>query len=131
VCGSGQRGILQGSFWLPDQQGMVCATDAAFMSTSLGEATPIHYMARGTADTPKPNVLWEIEASAPDDTGYHAGAEVKLLSQFAGEDEGVPPRLTSRRRAPFRTRGSSMAPLNHAVDSACVPRSMCQCSSLH
>lgn len=65
------------------QAGVVCATDAAFMSTSLGIETPIHYM----ADAPKPNLLWEIAAAAEDDMGYHVGAEVSLLSQYEGERE--------------------------------------------
>lgn len=81
----GLRGVLPESFWSADEQGMVCATDPAFMSTSTAEATPIHYM----AGSPKRNLLWELHARAEDDAGYHSGADVSMLSQFAGEREGV------------------------------------------
>lgn len=80
----GLRGVLQPGFWTPDEQGLVCATDTAFMSTSTAEATPVHYMASGG----KPNLLWELRARCPDDAGYHCGADVSMLSQFAGEREG-------------------------------------------
>lgn len=86
----GLKGVLPGSFWLPDQLGVVCATDAAFMSTSLGAETPIHYMQGGG----RPNLLFEIEARAEDDTGYHCGADVAILSQFASEREVLFPPLS-------------------------------------
>ena len=92
----GLSGVLQGSFWLPDAMGVVCATDAAFMSTSLGEATPVHYMAAA----PKPNLLWELRARGEDETGYHCGAEVAMLSQFAAEREVLFPPLTLLRVLP-------------------------------
>jgi hypothetical protein len=94
----GVKGILQGSFWIPDALGVVCATDAAFMSTSLGEATPVHYMeANG-----RPNVLFELEAAAADDAGFHCGAEVAMLSQFADEREVLFPPLSLLRVRPRR-----------------------------
>jgi hypothetical protein len=86
----GVRGVLPSSFWIPDAQGFVCATDLAFMSTSLSEETPIRYMARGG----QPNVMWELECSAEDDVGYHGGAELAMLSQFAQESEVLFPPLT-------------------------------------
>ena len=89
----GLKGALQGSFWVEDELGMICATDAAFMSTSLGEDTPIHYM-QGNG---KPNLLWEIHASPEDEVGYHCGAEVAMLSQFKGEREVLFPPLTMLR----------------------------------
>ena len=39
------------------------------------------------AQPPSQNLLWEIQAGAEDDVGYHCGAEVAFLSQFAGERE--------------------------------------------
>ena len=40
----GLEGSLPGRFWLPDDLGIVCVTDTAFMSTSLDESTSIHYL---------------------------------------------------------------------------------------
>jgi hypothetical protein len=39
----------------PDEQGMVVATDTAFMSTSRVRGTPLAYMGQGE------NVLWELQ----------------------------------------------------------------------
>lgn len=89
----GLKGTLQGSFWLPDELGIVCATDAAFMSTSLGESTPIHYMDAEQM----PNVLWELRAREGDDLGLHCGAEVAMFSQFEAEREVLFPPLTMLR----------------------------------
>ena len=86
----GLRGALEGSFWLPDALGIVCAVDAAFMSTSLGKETPIHYMAAA----PTPNILWELKAASEDSVGFHCGAEVAMLSQYEGEREVLFPPLT-------------------------------------
>jgi hypothetical protein len=86
----GIRGQLPRDFWIPDDAGYVCASDTAFMSTSTGEATPIHYMAGGTS----PNLLWELRASSEDEAGFHCGADVSLLSQFAGEKETIFPPMT-------------------------------------
>ena len=86
----GLKGVLPASFWLPDAAGLVCACDSAFMSTSMSEATPVHYMAAA----PQPNVLWELEAAAEDDVGYHCGASVEMLSQFPGEREVLFPPYT-------------------------------------
>ena len=49
------RGELKRSFWLADEQGMVVATDTAFMSTSRQLSTPLAYMGDGE------NVLWELQ----------------------------------------------------------------------
>ena len=102
----GVRGALPRSFWLPDEQGMVCAVDMGFMSTSRDRATPIRYMGEG-----KDNVLWHLRpqpatplepATRPrsalphasslarrpqSDVAFHHGADIKLLSQFAAENE--------------------------------------------
>ena len=63
------------------------------MSTSSGEATPIHYMAAA----PKPNLLWEIRCRAEDDAGFHFGADISFLSQYCAEAEYLFPPLTMLR----------------------------------
>ena len=78
----GVRGKLPPKVWLPDDAGLVCVTDTAFMSTSLVKSTPIAYM-----DAQEENVLWEIHAAEQDDIGYHRGADVAILSQFSAERE--------------------------------------------
>lgn len=75
------RGELPRSFWIEDKQGMVCAVDAGFMSTSRNRETPVYYMAG------KHNVLWEISPTGESDMAYHRGASVGMLSQFPGEEE--------------------------------------------
>lgn len=82
------RGELPRAFWLEDKQGMICAVDAGFMSTSKNRATPIHYMG-GAA-----NVLWELAPSGESDMAYHRGASVEMISQFAGEEEVLFPPCT-------------------------------------
>ena len=110
----GLQGTLQGSFWLPDELGIVCATDAAFMSTSLGEATPIHYMAA----EPMPNVLWELRAREGDDLGLHCGADVAMFSQFEAEREVLFPPLTMLRVLPRQggSRRPAPVPTSPVVD---------------
>ena len=78
----GVRGELPRSFWLPDEQGMVCAVEMGFMSTSRNRQTPIHYMGPGQ------NVLWDMQPEPQSDVAFHCGADISMLSQFAGEDEG-------------------------------------------
>ena len=88
----GLGGKLPDNFWHIDQAGIVCATDLGFMSTSLNNVTPIHYM---RADTP--NLLWEIEHAKEDNVAYHCGAVISMLSQYEGEDEVLFPPLTMLR----------------------------------
>ena len=71
---------------MPDKQGMVCAVDMGFMSTSRNRMTPIEYMASDGAD----NVLWCLHPDMESDSAYHRGADISRLSQFAGEEEGEP-----------------------------------------
>ena len=78
----GVRGELDKAFWFPDAQGMVCAVDMAFMSTSRSRQPPIDYM-----DGSGPNVLWQLYPKPESDSGFHRGASIELLSQFAGEKE--------------------------------------------
>ena len=54
----GVRGELDRAFWLEDAQGMVCAVDMAFMSTSRLRDPPIDYM-----DPKGKNVLWQLQAA--------------------------------------------------------------------
>ena len=84
----GVRGELERSFFSRDRLGMVVATEAAFMSTSTDRATPLHYMSA------EKNVLWRLRASRESDDGYHYGADVSMLSQFAVEEEVLFPPCT-------------------------------------
>lgn len=86
------RGELPRSFWVADKQGMICAVDAGFMSTSRNQETPIHYMS-GNA-----NVLWELCPSGESDMAYHRGADVERLSQFTTEQEVL---YVRQRRKPW------------------------------
>lgn len=81
------RGELPRSFWLPDDFDMLCATDMGFMSTSRQQ---LHgYLGPGDD-----NVLWKIQPSTERDDGYHYGADIAMLSQFAAEDEVLFPPCT-------------------------------------
>ena len=53
----GVRGVLPNTFWVPDEQGIVCAVDMGFMSTSRNRRTPINYMAGEGME----NVLWCLQ----------------------------------------------------------------------
>ena len=89
----GVRGALPPSFFEPSL-GLITATELGLMSTSTNFETPLHYM-RGTS-----NVMWELRTRAEDEQGFHSGADVSCLSQFAGEQEELFPPLTMLRVAP-------------------------------
>ena len=74
----GVRGELPRRFWVADLQGLVCATDTAFMSTSRNYHTPVDYMASSGT-----NVLWVLQPQPETDTAFHRGADIGMLSQFA------------------------------------------------
>jgi len=86
----GVRGELPRAFWVADEQGLVCATDLAFMSTSRNRLTPLDYMERGGAA----NVLWQLEPKVESDAAFHCGADISMLSQFAAEEEVLFPPCT-------------------------------------
>jgi hypothetical protein len=85
----GVRGKLEKAFWLPDSHDMVCAVDQAFMSTSRSRKCTIDYM-----DPRGENVLWQLHPKPESDTGFHRGASIDMLSQFAGEEEVLFPPYT-------------------------------------
>ena len=85
----GVRGELPNSFWATDEQGEVRAVDCAFMSTSRDRDTPISFM-----DENGLNVLWELKPAAQDDVGYHHGADISMLSQYAEVPAPFPPLRT-------------------------------------
>lgn len=85
----GVRGELPDAFWLPDKAGFVVAVDMAFMSTSRSRQTPIDYMSATSS-----NVLWALKAQPESDAGYHCGADIRTLSQFASEAEVLFPPCT-------------------------------------
>ena len=82
------RGELPKGFWTPDEQGLVCAVDMSFMSTSRARQTPVDYMGEGS------NVLWALQPMRETDVGYHRGADVSMLSQFEAEKEILFPPAT-------------------------------------
>eukprot|EP00747_Dinoflagellata_sp_TGD_P158627 gnl/TRDRNA2_/TRDRNA2_177828_c0_seq5.p1 gnl/TRDRNA2_/TRDRNA2_177828_c0~~gnl/TRDRNA2_/TRDRNA2_177828_c0_seq5.p1 ORF type:complete len:125 (-),score=11.00 gnl/TRDRNA2_/TRDRNA2_177828_c0_seq5:103-477(-) len=51
------------------------------MSTSRQRQTPINYMGSDS------NVLWELEPGKQSDVAFHRGADISMLSQYAGEQE--------------------------------------------
>jgi len=59
------------------------------MSTSKNRTTPIDYMDESAA-----NVLWSLRPQAQSDSGFHCGASISSLSQFAAEDEVLFPPCT-------------------------------------
>ena len=115
----GVSGELSPTFWASaDAMGMICAVDMASMSTSKNEQTPIGYMRTGK------NVLWRLCVTADSDTAYHRGADISMLSQFAGEDEILFPPMTMLMVLNLSARHATR--LQGAVDPAAVkaPRSM-------
>eukprot|EP00966_Prymnesium_polylepis_P145543 3361512-Prymnesium_polylepis.2 len=66
-----------------DEQNMICAVDMGFLSTSRNQQTPVDYM-KGDQ-----NVLWCLKPQPESDSAYHHGADISLLSQYAGEEEGA------------------------------------------
>ena len=99
----GVRGTLPKSFWVPDDQRMVCATDTAFMSTSLTKETPIGFMREGD------NVLWELLPRKESDSAFHRGADITMLSQYEKERECLfpPCTLLLAQRRPVQTSSES------------------------
>ena len=83
------RGELPKGFWLPDDQGLVCATDTAFMSTSRNRQTPVGFMTEGG-----PNLLWQLQPKKESDAAFHRGADISMLSQFSEEEEVLFPPYT-------------------------------------
>lgn len=84
------RGMLPPAFQVPDEMGMIIATEFGFLSASRAKATALGYMA-GNGHS---NVLWTLKPSAETTIGYHFGADIKSLSQFAGEEEVLFPPCT-------------------------------------
>ena len=85
----GVRGELPRGFWTADGTGMLVATETAFMSTSRSRSAPISYM-----DPAGENVLWALRPTLHSDSGFHHGAPVALVSQFAEEEEILYPPCT-------------------------------------
>ena len=103
----GVTGRLPAEFSDPDAAGVVCAVDMAFVSTSRKWQTPIDYMTPETA-----NVLWCLHPEPESDVGFHCGADIKMLSQFAAEDETLFPPCTM-----FQVVTDNGAPLLNRMDS--------------
>ena len=114
----GVRGELPRAFWAPDDQRVVCAIDAGFMSTSRDKCTPTNFMGGGA------NVLWVLHPAAESDTAYHMGASVRTLSQYAEEEEVLFPPCTMlvvKERPPGAGLAASVGSEGSAVkDALCV-----------
>eukprot|EP00966_Prymnesium_polylepis_P204678 4741604-Prymnesium_polylepis.2 len=92
----------------------------AFMSTSRHRQTPIDYMQGPQADDPQHanNVLWALQPQPESDVGFHCGASIESLSQFAGEGEVLYPPCTLL-RVKQQPRGNSiMRSLERGLNSA-------------
>lgn len=50
-------------------------------STSKSRQTPINYMGDGS------NVMWALHPQMESDAGFHRGADISIISQFAAENE--------------------------------------------
>ena len=117
----GVRGKLDESFWKSaDAMGIVCAVDMAFMSTSRNQHTPIAYMEPGK------NVLWRLFTSPETESGFHMGADIKMLSQYAGEDEVLFPPMTMLQV--IRGKGSSRVSLEMNLDDGISPGELAEAS---
>ena len=99
------RGSLPESFWKEDESGWVVATDLGFMSTSTKRKTPVDYMEAGET-----NLLWKIECQAQKAHGFGCGADIKILSQFASEDEMLFPPCTMLKVKPTDLPALSLPP---------------------
>jgi len=87
----GLAGKLPDGFFDPDQMGIICLTEPAMLSTSTKEDEAIQYC----LDKPiGPYWLMKILPGQEDDTGFHNGADVAALSQYAKEAEVLFPPLT-------------------------------------
>ena len=79
------------------------------MSCSRSKQTPVDYL-HGSH-----NVLWQLQPSEEDDTGYHHGADISAISQFASEEEVLFPPGTmlvvQTRDAPEGGGGGAQQPL--------------------
>lgn len=107
----GVGGVLPNSFWARDAAGIVCATDLGFMSTSMAEATPVHYM-----QPDGPNVLRRLDSGDEDAVGFHCGAVIADLSQYAGEKEVLFPPLTMLRVSARSDATAAAAPASVSED---------------
>lgn len=84
------------------------------MSTSHSKHTPIRYM----QPAPAPNVLWELRLQNETDAGYHQGASIELLSQYADEEEMLFPPCTMLQVLPAKSANGQPTELSSRQSSA-------------
>ena len=116
----GVRGTLPESFWVPDEQDILCAVDMAFMSTSRARHAPIAYMSNDAE-----NVMWALRPQVESDTAYHYGADIAFLSQFGEEREVLFPPCTMlqvlrHKKQSAAKGGSASATLKRCASSAAL-----------
>jgi len=110
----GVRGELPHTFWVKDSQGMVCAVDGGFLSTSKNKEIVFSYMCKGL------NVLWVVKPKPESDAAFHRGADVSKLSQFATEEEVLFPPCTMLEVDRERARSQAMvSAVGHVAENLC------------
>ena len=84
-------GKLPDSFFAPDMQGMICAIDYGFLSTSTARAASVQFM-----KTDQPNVLWVLHCKHKANSAgeLQIGARLTALSQFQAQAELLLPPLS-------------------------------------
>ena len=101
---AGMRGEPPRSFWVPEENAPLPELNAvttAFLSTSRLREEAIRRMQDAGG-----NILWELAPTAEDDNGFHRGASIEMLSQFACEGECLfPPGTMLAVRGPAATNG--------------------------
>jgi len=85
----GITGHLPTKFFVPDERGMIVATEFAFMSTTLNEA-----IGQGFTSTNLGGIFLEIRPRRRDAGGYHMGAKLEWLSRSSKEREVLFPPYT-------------------------------------
>jgi len=78
---------LKPDFFIPDEKGLIAATEFGFMSTSTDEKVAKKFT-RGSG------VLFRIKCQRRDAVGYHMGASLEWLTVNPGEKEILFPPFT-------------------------------------
>lgn len=84
----GVKGKLPTELFVPDERGMIMATEHAFMSTSTSRHVAEQFAGAG------PSVLFEVKCRKRDAFGFHCGVDLSWVSQFPGEAEVLFPPFT-------------------------------------
>jgi len=80
---------LSPEFFIPDERGMIAATEFGFMSTSLKQEVAHIFAGEKGGGT-----LFQVKCHRRDAVGYHMGASLEWLTAFPGEHEILFPPFT-------------------------------------